>query len=100
MSAAVNGLLSRIIDDTNAEARRVLPAKFAPPLDFNSILDCLYRGHSDMSTELRGFTFRRCGRDLHSSSLRKLERRGLIIDGYNSDLSLKLNQCRPDTTHL
>jgi hypothetical protein len=45
--------LSRIIEDTNTEARRVLPAKFSPPLRFNNILDSLYRGHSDMPTELR-----------------------------------------------
>lgn len=30
-SAAVEALLSRIIDDTNAKARRVLPAKVSPP---------------------------------------------------------------------
>ena len=53
MSAAIEALLSRIINDTNVEACRVPPAKVPPPLGFNNILDCLYRGHSDMPTELR-----------------------------------------------
>ncbi|CZR65240.1 uncharacterized protein PAC_15140 [Phialocephala subalpina] len=53
ISKAVRALLSRIIDDTNAEALEVLGEAYSRPLGFNNILDCLYRGHSDMPTELR-----------------------------------------------
>lgn len=53
MSAAVKALLSKIIDETNAEARRAIPSQSYPLLGFNNVLDCLYRGHSDMPTELR-----------------------------------------------
>lgn len=53
MTAAVKALLCKIIDDTNAEAPRIPSAKHSRPLGFNNILDCLYRGHSDMPTELR-----------------------------------------------
>jgi hypothetical protein len=41
------------IKDTNVEARRAIPAKFCSPLGFNNILECLYRGHSDMPAKVR-----------------------------------------------
>jgi hypothetical protein len=48
---AVDALLQKVIDDTNAWGIQS-NAPIEPLLGFNNVRDCFYRGHADMPTEL------------------------------------------------
>ena len=55
-SAVVYALLKKMIDDTNKWGMENDIAGGRPLLGFGDIVDCIYRGHADMPTELEAVT--------------------------------------------